>query len=51
MDRVQHPGYQGTNSERTPVPSYNGQNTYNVRPTTNATVPQRYPFDGMFLFL
>jgi len=49
MDHAQHPFFQATNSERSPAPPYNGQNTNNVRPTMNANLPQRHQFDGMFL--
>ena len=49
MDHAQHPGFQATNTERSPAPPYNGQNTNNVRPITNANLPQRHHFDGMFI--
>jgi len=51
MDHVQHPGFQATNSERSPVPPYNGQNINNVRPSANANLPQRHQFEGRFLFV
>jgi len=50
MDHAEHPGFQGTNSERSPAPPYNGQSTSNVRPTTVANVSQRRQFDGILLY-
>jgi len=49
MDHVQQPGFQTTNSERSPAPPYNAQNTNYVQPTMNTNLPQRHQLDGMFL--